>query len=195
MEVPRDQVTGELQEIKLGGSTFQYFYMLDRDVRVKYLEFTGNSLGQLLLALNACLDRMAKLGIQAIGAEKKGVETAEVASIHRASENGMLGAFARNMSDKITQAVKLMAHWNNMPEAEVESWSYELNTNFNYSEMSAQILSIMLTARQENEIPRHVWFNTLKQNGKLSEDMTYENFVEDIEADSTGSPGPDGDAA
>jgi hypothetical protein len=194
MDVPRDQETGELQKMQLGGSTFQYFYMLDRDVRVKYLEFTGNGLGQLLLALSACLDRMAKLGIQAIGAEKKGVETAEVASIHRASENGVLGAFARNMSDKITQAVKLMALWNNMPEAEVESWSYELNTNFNYSEMSAQILSIMLTARQENEISRKMWFNILKRYGNVSEETTYEDFVEDIEADSTGSHGPDGEA-
>jgi hypothetical protein len=195
MAAPVDPGTGKPTDVKLGGSSFLFFDGGDKSVNVKYLEFTGAGLGQLLQALNSCLDRMAKLGIQAIGAEKKGVETAEVASIHRASENGVLGAFARNMSDKITQAVKLMALWNNIPEAEVESWSYELNTNFNHSEMSAQILSIMLTARQENEIPRKVWFNTLKQNGKLSEDMTYENFLEDIEADSTGSHGPDGETA
>jgi hypothetical protein len=194
MTAPVDKDGNEIK-VKLGGSAFQFFYMEDGDVRVKYLEFTGAGLGQLLQALNACLDRMAKLGIQAIGAEKKGVETAEVASIHRASEHGVLGAFARNMSDRITQAVRLMALWNNILETEVDGWSYELNTNFNYSEMSAQILSIMLTARQENEIPRKVWFNTLKQNGKLSEDMTYEKFVEDIEADSTGGHGPDGAAA
>jgi hypothetical protein len=63
--------------IKLGGSSFLTFYDDVKPVNVKYLEFTGAGLGQLSQALNACLDRMAKLGIQAIGAEKKGVETAD----------------------------------------------------------------------------------------------------------------------
>jgi hypothetical protein len=193
MKQPVDETTGNPVDVKLGGSSFLFFDGGDKAVKVKYLEFTGAGLGQLLQALNACLDRMAKLGIQAIGAEKKGVETAEVASIHRASENGVLGAFARNMSDKITQAVRLMALWNNIPDTEAEAWSYELNTSFNYSEMSAQILSIMLTARQQNEIPRIAWFNTLKQNGKLPENMTFEEFVEEIEADGAGPHGPDGD--
>jgi hypothetical protein len=193
MMPPKDEETGKDIDVKLGGSSFLFFYSVDKAVNVKYLEFTGAGLGQLLQALNATLDRMAKLGIQAIGAEKKGVETAEVAAIHRASENGVLGAFARNMSDRITQAVRLMARWNSIPEAETEAWSYELNTNFNYSEMSAQILSIMLTARQNNEIPRIAWFNTLKQNGKLPENMTFEEFVETIEADRTGPHGPDGE--
>jgi hypothetical protein len=61
--------------------------------------------------------------------------------------------------------------------------------------MSAQILSIMLTARQENEISRKMWFNILKQYGKVSEETTYEDFVEDIEADRTGGHGPDGATA
>jgi hypothetical protein len=193
MAPPENEETGKPIDVKLGGSSFQFFDGGDKAVNVKYLEFTGAGLGQLLQALNACLDRMAKLGIQAIGAERKGVETAETARIHRASENGVLGAFARNMSDRITRASRLMARWNNIPDTEVDAWSYELNTNFNYSEMSAQILSIMLTARQHNEIPRLVWFNTLKQNGKLPETMSFEDFVEDIEADHTGPHGPDGE--
>jgi hypothetical protein len=194
MKRPLDQ-NNKPMDVKLGGSSFLFFDGGEKAVDAKFLEFTGAGLGQLLQALNACLDRQAKLGIQAIGSEKKGVETAEVAKIHRASENGVLGAFARNMSDKITHAVRLMARWNNMPDTEVEAWSYELNTDFNYSEMSAQILSIMLTARMQNEIPKVVWFNALKENGKLPENMTFEYFVEAIEVDRGGSHGPDGVAA
>jgi hypothetical protein len=193
MAPPKDEETGKPVAMKLGGSAFLFMDGGEKAVTVKYLEFTGAGLGQLLQALNACLDRMAKLGIQAIGAEKKGVETAEVAQIHRAAENGVLGAFARNMSDKVTQAVKLMALWNNIPDREVAAWSYELNTHFNYAEASAQILSLMLSARQNNEIPRTVWFNTLKQNGKVPEGMTFEQFVEAIEGDRAGSHGPDGE--
>jgi hypothetical protein len=180
--------------VKLGGSSFLFFNDDVKSVNVKYLEFTGAGLGQLSQALNSCLDRMAKLGIQAIGAEKRGVETAEVALIHRASENGVLAAFARNMSDKITKAVRLMAKWNTIAEAEAEGWSYELNTNFNYAELSAQIIQIMLSARMANEIPRETFFRTLKEAGKVPEDMTVEDFVEAIEADRESGHGPDSEA-
>jgi hypothetical protein len=194
MKRPLDE-NGKPMDVKLGGSSFLFFDGGDKTVDAKFLEFTGAGLEQLLQALNACLDRQAKLAIQGIGAEKKGVETAEVAKIHRASENGVLGAFTRNMSDNITQAVRLEARWNNIPETEVEAWSYELNTDFNYSEMSAQILSIMLTARMQNEIPKVVWFYALRENGKLPENMTFEDFVEAIEADRGGPHGPDEAAA
>jgi len=182
----------------MGGSKFKFFCQKNSDgsiaaVNVKFLEFSGAGLGQLLSALNGCLDRMAKLGIQAIGAEKKGVETAEVAQIHRASEHGVLGAFARAMSNKITLAVKLMAQWN-LPNEDADVWSYQLNTDYNYSELSAQILSIMYTARQSDEIPRSVWFDSLKKNEMVPENMTFDEFLKGIEADATGGHGPDGNA-
>ena len=189
----------EPQKIATGGSKFLFFYQEDKegraaDVRVKYLEFTGSGLGQILSGLNGSLDRMAKLGIQAIGAEKKGVETAEVAEIHRSSEHGVLGAFARNMSDKITQAVRLKMIWDGIKEDEANGWTYELPTKFNMAELSAQIFQIMYTARMSNEIPRSVFFNYLKRNGMLAEGIeTLEDFIADLEKDLAGGHGPDGD--
>jgi hypothetical protein len=200
MEQPYAEIDGKSIPItiRLGGSDFKFFCQKNSDgsiasVNVKYLEFSGAGLGQLLQALNACLDRMAKLGIQAIGSEKKGVETAEVAQIHRASENGVLGAFARNMSDKLTQATRLMAVWNAMSKAEADGWAYELNTHFNNAELSAQITQIMYQARMSNELPRSVWFRVLKEHGYIPEDMTYDGFLEEIEADGTAAHGVDGD--
>jgi hypothetical protein len=99
------------------------------------------------------------------------------------------------MSDKITQAARLMAKWNNISEAEADGWSYELNTNFNYAELSAQIIQIMLSARMANEIPRETFFRTLKEAGKVPEDMTLDDFVGAIEADQHGGHGPDGEEA
>jgi len=183
--------------ITMGGSTAKFFCQYNKDgtfadVRVKYVEFTGAGIGEILKALNACLDRMAKLGIQAIGSEKKGVETAEVAQLHRAAENGVLGAFARSSSNRATEAVRLMLKWN-LPKENVDAWSYQLNTDFDYKGLSAQILTIMYNARQSNEIPRSVWFDTLKKHGIVPEEMTYEQFVEKIQIDNTGGHGPYGD--
>jgi len=199
MEQPyNDKEKKDPKKITLGGSQFKFFCQKDKDgkisdVRVKYLEFSGAGLEQLLKALNTCLDRMAKLGIMAIGSEKKGVETAEVARIHRASEHGVLGAFDRSMSDKITQAVRLMAMWNGIPEDEANSWAYELPTTFNAEEFSAQVLAIMHTARQSGEISRSVWFNALKRAGYIPEGMTFDTFLQELDDDGIDGHGPDGD--
>jgi len=202
MEQPsiEDKKTGEKKDVavKLGGRQFLFFAQRDdngtfADVRTKFLEFTGAGLGQILQGLNGCLDRMAKLGIMAIGAEKKGVETAEVARIHRASEHGVLGAFARSANEKITAAIRLFAVWNGITEDEANLWSYELTTDYNVEEFSAQVLAIMHTARQSGEISRSVWFNALKRAGYIPENTTYDTFLAELDADNVGGHGPDGD--
>jgi len=187
------------KKVTTGGSKFLFFYQEDKegksaDVRVKFLEFDGAGLGEIAKALNSCLDRMAKLGIQAIGADKKGVETAEVAQIHRASEHGVLGAFARNMSEKITQAVRLKMTWDKSPEDEASGWTYELPTKFNIEELTAQIFQIMYSARMANEIPRSVFFNYLKRNGMLPKGVeTLEDFINELDKDLTDGHGTPSD--
>jgi len=180
--------------IRLGAGEFQFFYGgPNTNVNVKFLEFSGAGLEQLRNALNDSLDRMAKLGIKALGDEKRAAETAETATIHRSAENGLLGAFARNMSDKITQAVRFMAKWNNINEAEADGWSYQLNDTFDHKDISNQIMQIMHTARMSGEIPRSVWFAFLKKNGMLPEQIkTFDDFLIALE-DAPIGHGPHGD--
>jgi len=121
------------------------------------------------------------------------VETAEVARIHRASEHGVLGAFARSANEKITAAIRLFAVWNGIPEDKANLWAYELTTDYNVEEFSAQVLAIMHTARQSGEISRSVWFNALKRAKYIPENTTLDQFLKEIERDSTGGHGPDGD--
>jgi len=195
MPQPVDKKTGEPIPVKLGAGEFLFIYGgAGVNADAKFLEFTGQGLGQLRNALNDSLDRMAKLGIQAIGAEKKAAETAEVASIHRSAENGLLGAFARNMSDKITQAVRFMAKWNGISEDEADGWSYNLNDTFDHKDISNQILQIMHTARMSGELPRSAWFAFLKKNGMLPDDIkTLDDFLLELENDASISHGPHGD--
>jgi hypothetical protein len=182
MRAPKDE-NGKAIIVKLGGTRFQFFCgEQGQSVNVKFLEFSGAGLGQLRLAMNDSLERMAKLGIKALGEEKKAAETSDTASIHRSAENGLLGAFARNMSDKITQAVRLMAKWNNIAEA--DSWSYELNNRFDYKDISNQILQIIHNARMSGELPRSVWFTFLKKYGILQEELhTFDDFLLELEKD------------
>jgi hypothetical protein len=190
-EMPKDK-DGNDVPVLLGGSTMLFINAPDKVPNVKYLEFTGRGLGELLNALNACEERMAILGARIISAEKKGVETAEAARIHRAGENGVLGAFARNMSERITQAVILMARWNGYGEV---GFTYSLNTDYDVLQASAQLISTILTGRMNGELPRMAVYRVAKKAELIDEDMKYEEFIETLEQDNTGPHGPDGEEA
>jgi hypothetical protein len=189
----------EAQKVHLGGTQFLFFHQADEagntspHVNVKFLEYTGSGLSESRQALNNDLDRMANVGIQNLGSEKKYAETAETAQIRHSSENGVLGAFARNMSDKLTQAIRFEMIWNGISEDEANAWSIELTSSFDAVAASAQIFAVMHAARQSGEIPRSVWFTALKKAGHVPENMSLEEFIKEIDADNTGGHGPDGD--
>jgi hypothetical protein len=191
MKAPVDD-KGNPVSVKLGGSEFLFFYGGPGvNVNTKFLEFTGAGLGHMRLAINDCIERMAKLGIKALGEEKKVAETEETATIHRSAENGLLGTFAVAMSDKITKAVRYMAKWNGINEKEADGWSYELNNVFDRQGISNQILQIMHSARMSGELPRSAWFAFLKKNGMLPEDIkTYDDFLTELDSDPPISGGP-----
>jgi hypothetical protein len=182
-------------DISLGGSTF--IFIKDRDhsnVRIKYLEFTGAGMEQLLSGLNSCEERMAILGARIVSAEKRGVEAAEAARIHRAGENGVLGAFARNMSLVITRAVRVMMEWNGFTPEECADWSYELNADYDLTQTGAQIVSAVLGAVAGGSAPRISGYNVLKKAGLVPEGMSYEEYLMELEAGRTErhAPGAEG---
>jgi hypothetical protein len=194
MNAPKDE-QGKIIPVPLGGSAFLFFKSDDTtDVRVHFLEFAGTGLDALAAAIDAGLYRMGLLGARAIGSDKKGVETAETARIYRSSENAVLKAFARAMSEQITRAVRLMAQWNRFPPEMYENWSYALNTDYDDLNSNAQMISVILTGRMNNEVPRQSVYKVLKEAEHIPDDWSYETFVEELAKDNTGQHGPDGEA-
>ncbi|MDR1352398.1 MAG: DUF4055 domain-containing protein [Treponema sp.] len=194
MDAQKD-AKGKPIPVPLGGSTFLFFREIDADVRVHYLEFSGEGLHQLAEAIDAGLYRMGLLGARAIGSDKKGVETAETARIYRSSENAVLKAFARAMSEQLTRAVRLMAQWNRFTPEMYESWSYALNTDYDDLNANAQMISVILSGRMNNEVPRYSVYKVLKEAEQIPDDWSFETFAEELAADNTGAHGPDGEAA
>jgi len=189
----RSKIVEKEIEVKTGGSNFLFFHSEDKDgnttgVHVKFLEFTGAGLSECANAINDSMSKMKMLGVKTLGTEKRGVESTETTLIQQSAELSVLGAFVRSTNNKITPAVRLMLKWNGIPEEEADKWSSELPTRFNRNAISAQILSIMHTARQSNELPRKSWFEFLKEYGDdndsmIVKNMDYEQFVEMLTSD------------
>jgi len=169
----------------IGGTKFLYFNNeTGAPIEVKFLEFTGAGMSALKDGINLTEAQMAIMGAHIITAEKKGVESAAVAGIHRAGENGVLGAFIRNTSEQITKAIRLFGEWNNFDEATMLQFDYTMNTDYEIQDQSAQILSVLLQGRAAGEFPKIVLFRFLKKIQAIPEDWDLDEFLEQTELDS-----------
>jgi len=184
----RDDKTGEVIPIKLGGSTFLIFP--EPDAVVSYLEFEGKGLDQGEKAIQNCEERMAILGARIISAEKKGIESAEAAKIHRAGENAVLGAFAQNMANTITQVIRLIGEWAGIPGS--EKATYELNTDYDVAGMDSQSFAALTNARLQGKIPETVYFWNLQHGEYTPPGMDLDQFVDELAKEGV-KHGTDGD--
>jgi hypothetical protein len=179
-EEPINEKTGERVKVHVGGTKVWFLPNTgEGNVDAKYMEFSGAGMEQLLAAIKSCEERMAILGARIISVEKKGVETAEAARIHRAGENSVLAAFARNMSEKITLAVRLMAEWNGVPKEICDHWSYQLNTDYDEQRSNGAQLSTILQGVESGMIPMISLYNALRDNEFLPETMSFDEFMEE----------------
>jgi hypothetical protein len=175
---------GKPKPVSIGGTEFIFFQNdSGNPVEVKYLEFTGAGIEAMEKGIQASDQRMAILGAHIISGEKKGVETAEAARIHRAGENGVLSSFVRNISDQITKAMRLKAVWDGISEEVMKEWHYVLNTDYDMRREDAQILSVMLQGRQSGDIPKISMFRTLQNIELIPEDWDFDMYLEEVEKD------------
>ena len=174
--VPKN-AQGEDEPVQLGGSRFLFFPEAET---VGYLEFQGAGMDQEAKALQACEERMAILGARIISAEKKGVESADAARIHRAGENAVLATFANNLSRAITQAVRLLAQWQGI---QATDFTYELNTDYDVATLATQALTAYVGAWQAGAMPKSVLFYNLQAGEQIPPDMSFEDFEAELEAD------------
>jgi hypothetical protein len=162
--------------VHLGGSQFLFFPEAET---VAYLEFEGAGLGQEDKAIQACEERMAILGARIISAEKKGVESAEAARIHRAGENAVLATFANNISRVLTQVIRLLGEWQGIAGA--EDTTYSLNTDYDVSILNPQLLSALISARKNGDLPLEVIFSALQAGEIMPDSMDFAEFESAIE--------------
>jgi hypothetical protein len=74
-----------------------------------------------------------------------------------------------------------------------ENWSYALNTDYDDLNANAQMISVILSGRMNNEVPRYSVFKVLKEAEQIPDEWDFPRFVQELEIDQTGPHGPDGD--
>jgi len=102
----------------------------DKEPKIFFLEPAGTGANNIRNGLESYEKNLEIMGGSPIKKSKAGVETAEAARIHQAGENSVLGSFTLNMSERLTQAIRLGARWRGVPEDITDNFIYSLNLDY-----------------------------------------------------------------
>jgi len=145
--LPTPVVTGytrenENEKLYVGSSSAWVFS--DPRAKATYLEYTGQGLSAIQAAKASDEQNMAILGARLLSSEKKAVETAQTAQIHRAGESSILSAISSTISIGLTMALNTFCEWAGSPG----KWSVVLNDEFMPPEVTPQELAEWLKGWQ-----------------------------------------------
>lgn len=170
--LPTGYITGftpaEGQKIYLGSQTMLTFPA--PDTQVGFLEFSGAGLSALKENMERKEAQMAVLGARMLEAQKRGVESAETAAIHRAGENSMLSSTAQAISLGMWKALQTFSNWAGGQVDVV----FALNRDFFPMPMDAQSLTALVGAWQAGAISKQTLFDDLKQGQIIGDEKEFE---------------------
>ncbi len=146
--LPTPVVTGHHHDpadgdLKIGSGTAWVFS--EPEAKAFFLEFKGSGLGAMKAELEALEARMALLGSRALAPEKRAVETAEAAAIHRAGEQSLLASLATAVSLALERALGITREWGGYGREPV---SIRLNTDYLAQPLDAAGLSALVKSLQ-----------------------------------------------
>lgn len=159
---------GVVEKLYIGSATAWVF--TEPQASAKFLEFTGQGLEALAKNLERKEQQMAVLGARMLEALKKGVESAQTASIHRVGEESMLAAVAQTISLGMTRALVWFCDWaGTAVDARVD-----INKDFYPVEITFQEIAALVAAWQAGAISDQVLFDNLQQGEIIAQGVTLE---------------------
>jgi hypothetical protein len=165
--------------LRLGSSTVLQF---KESGQWGFLEFGGTGLSEIREAMEEKKNEMAILGARILSSDKKAVEAAETASIHRAGEQGVLGDIANSISLGLTKVLQTMALWLGVSEEEIQEINVSLNTDFNPAGLNPQQLQAIMLAWQQGRLSNEDVFVIMQKGELIDSIMTFEEHEEILEA-------------
>lgn len=155
--------------------------------KATFLEFTGQGLKALEIAMTEKAAMMAVLGARILEPQKKAVEAADTYKIRHSGEQSILAGIAANVENGITRAVRICREW--VGYADADKFQVKLNRDYAVTEANAQLVASMFAALQGAAISDETWFYNLKQWELVPPNRTLEDEKAAIEARVPGLTG------
>jgi hypothetical protein len=176
--LPTPWVTGVKpdSELKIGSGTA---WILPQDCSAGMLEYTGQGLGALENREKAKREYMAVLGARLLEDQKADAEAAATVKMRHSGENSVLAAIADTTGRGIRNCLTWYLAWLGQ---EAKDLDYAVNKDFFDEPMSPEDLKALVTAWQSGAIGGSALYWNIKRGERLPEDMTEDEWREDVEA-------------
>ncbi len=142
-----------------------------------FLEFGGQGLGAIRQAMEDKRRDMAVLGARMLMEDRKGVEAAETAAIHKSGENSVLASIAGAVSEGMEWVLGQVAEWAGVT-GEVK---YAINRDFMPVVMDAQRLTAIVGSWQAGAITKQDLFAALQRGEIIAEEKSFEDHADELE--------------
>lgn len=169
---PEKDDQGKVIPVLVGTDVF--WQLPEPDAKVGVCSFSGEGIEHLERELNRAESQIITLASHIIAAEKKTAENKDAISIHRAGEDAKLATYAKYMSNRFTQVLRIIAEWKGYNPDEV---SVELNTDFSNLSFDANAVNSIANIFSQGKLPLRCLYYLLHSSGYLEPDMSYEGFV------------------
>jgi len=155
----------ENANFKIGSTSFTWF--TQPQAKLSYLEFEGKGLETLENEKAKLVEAMVVLGSNMLQGDKKTAEAENTVAMRSAGQNASLISTADTISRGITKLLEIMAEWMGASG----KVSYDLNTDFNLTQISPQLLKEIIAGNTLGKIPLQVVYDSLKDGELLSESI------------------------
>lgn len=165
--------------ITLGSSIAQIFQEVNADMKIVETQGTGLAFNESYL--NDCKVTMAALGARLLVDDAKAQISENTMQMKTAGYRATIMQIANTASRAITQALKIIAEWENQNPDEVK---LELNTDYNLSEMDAQTITALVTAWQTGAIRKEDMFSKFQKGEIIESGISFEDYNSNLEVTS-----------
>lgn len=164
----------ENEKIYLGSQTA--IVSNNENAKGQFIEFSGQGLGALEKNLDRKEKQMAVLGARLLEQQKAGVETQGAMQQRVNGEASVLAGIANMVSEQMEKMLNFMAMWEGITQ-EIE---FELNTDYQPTNMTPQELAELVKAWQAGAISFETLFKNLQKGEIIDADESYEDEMEKI---------------
>lgn len=171
---PQPYITGHAADTEASytiGSS-EAWVLPEEKATVDYLMIGNDGVEPLERRLTAIEQRMAMLGARMLSPDKKGVEAAETAQIHRQGEISVVAGICNRVSEALTEILKFIAEWAGIKVA--KELSYKIQTNFFESALTADEAVKLMSLWQQRVIAYSDLLAALKKGRIVAPERTEE---------------------
>lgn len=165
-------------EDKLTVSPGAIVFAESAEADLKWVAPSGDGIPSLERQLDRTEDKLAVVASRILARQKAVAEAAETEALRQGAENSVLASIANHISDKITQALQLVADW-----TDGSTVRYQLNTDYLPAKMDASEIAALFNVYQGGGMSFESFFFALRDRGVHNETLTLDEEEKRIKAD------------